>query len=147
MESGKTLKDALAQLIPSLDVGTGGRTNYGQNMRGRKMMVMINGVSVNSSRRISRHLDAIDAFNIDHIEVVSRATAIYVGNAVGGVINIITKRPTKEFAAEAQIGIKPGFSGKDDYDENLAASVSGDNDRVAGNLSVALIKSRATLWW
>ncbi|MHC6801752.1 TonB-dependent siderophore receptor, partial [Vibrio antiquarius] len=39
--AGKTLGDILSATIPSLDVGTGGRTNYGQNLRGRAMLVMI----------------------------------------------------------------------------------------------------------
>ncbi|NMS18485.1 TonB-dependent receptor plug domain-containing protein, partial [Vibrio parahaemolyticus] len=63
--AGKTLGDILSATIPSLDVGTGGRTNYGQNLRGRAMLVMIDGVSLQSSRPISRQLDAIDPFNIE----------------------------------------------------------------------------------
>ncbi|MCV5264136.1 TonB-dependent receptor plug domain-containing protein, partial [Escherichia coli] len=72
--------------------GTGGRTNYGQNLRGRAMLVMIDGVSLQSSRPISRQLDAIDPFNIERIEVLSGATSIYGAGATGGVINIITKK-------------------------------------------------------
>ncbi|NMT18841.1 TonB-dependent receptor plug domain-containing protein, partial [Vibrio parahaemolyticus] len=71
--AGKTLGDILSATIPSLDVGTGGRTNYGQNLRGRAMLVMIDGVSLQSSRPISRQLDAIDPFNIERIEVLSGA--------------------------------------------------------------------------
>ncbi|RAH26985.1 TonB-dependent receptor plug domain-containing protein, partial [Vibrio vulnificus] len=43
---GKTLGDILASAIPSLDVSSGARTNLGQNLRGRKMLVMIDGVSL-----------------------------------------------------------------------------------------------------
>ena len=60
---GKSLGEILAASIPSLDVSSGARTNYGQNLRGRKMLVMIDGVSLQSSRSISRHLDSIDPFN------------------------------------------------------------------------------------
>ncbi|MDW1501599.1 TonB-dependent receptor plug domain-containing protein, partial [Vibrio sp. YT-19(2023)] len=83
--AGKTLGDILSATIPSLDVGTGGRTNYGQNLRGRAMLVMIDGVSLQSSRPISRQLDAIDPFNIERIEVLSGATSIYGAGATGGV--------------------------------------------------------------
>ena len=62
---GKSLGEILSATIPSLDVSSGARTNYGQNLRGRKMLVMIDGVSLQSSRPISRHLDSIDPFNID----------------------------------------------------------------------------------
>ena len=71
-----------------------GRTNYGMNMRGRSMMVMIDGVRLNSSRSDSRQLDSIDPFNIDHIEVISGATSLYGGGSTGGLINIVTKRAT-----------------------------------------------------
>ncbi|STS81766.1 putative TonB-dependent receptor [Klebsiella pneumoniae] len=61
----------LAQLIPGIDVSSQGRTNYGMNMRGRAIVVLIDGVRLNSSRTDSRQLDAIDPFNIEHIEVIS----------------------------------------------------------------------------
>lgn len=89
---GKSLGEILASTVPSLDVSSGARTNYGQNLRGRKMLVMIDGVSLQSSRQISRYLDSIDPFNIDRIEVLSGATSIYGAGASGGVINIISKK-------------------------------------------------------
>ena len=36
IQGGKELKDALAQLIPGLDVSSRSRTNYGMNVRGRR---------------------------------------------------------------------------------------------------------------
>ncbi|MED5505870.1 MAG: TonB-dependent receptor plug domain-containing protein, partial [Pseudomonadota bacterium] len=42
---GKNLDEILAAAIPSLDVASGGRTHSGQNLRGRSIMVMIDGVS------------------------------------------------------------------------------------------------------
>jgi iron complex outermembrane receptor protein len=63
---------------------------------------MIDGVSLNSIRAISRQLDAIDPFNIERIEVLSGASSIYGGNATGGIINIITKTPSKKELAAKQ---------------------------------------------
>lgn len=51
VQGGKELKDVLAQLIPGMDVSSQGRTNYGMNMRGRSMMVMVDGVRLNSDRK------------------------------------------------------------------------------------------------
>lgn len=76
--------EALGQLIPGLDIGSQGRTNNGQNLRGRSVLVMIDGVSLNSSRGISRQFDSIDPFNIERIEVMSGASAVYGGGATGG---------------------------------------------------------------
>ncbi|EMZ1909000.1 TonB-dependent receptor plug domain-containing protein, partial [Pseudomonas aeruginosa] len=70
-QAGVPLKEALGQLIPGLDIGSQGRTNNGQNLRGRSVLVMIDGVSLNSSRGISRQFDSIDPFNIERIEVMS----------------------------------------------------------------------------
>ncbi|MEN1736687.1 hypothetical protein AAIH12_35605, partial [Pseudomonas aeruginosa] len=40
IQGGKELKDALAQLIPGLDVSSRSRTNYGMNVRGRPATLM-----------------------------------------------------------------------------------------------------------
>lgn len=61
-------------------------------MRGRAIVVLIDGVRLNSSRTDSRQLDSIDPFNIAHIEVISGATSLYGGGSTGGLINIVTKK-------------------------------------------------------
>lgn len=137
VQGGKEIKDILAQLIPGMDVSSQGRTNYGMNMRGRSMMVMIDGVRLNSSRSDSRQLDSIDPFNIEHIEVISGATSLYGGGSTGGLINIVTKKGQKEKQVELQVGGKTGFGGHNDHDENVSAAVSGGNDNASGRLSVS----------
>ncbi|CAM6370646.1 Outer membrane receptor protein, Fe transport [Leclercia adecarboxylata] len=137
VQGGKELKEVLAQLIPGMDVSSQGRTNYGMNMRGRSMMVMVDGVRLNSSRSDSRQLDSIDPFNISRIEVISGATSLYGGGSTGGLINIVTKKGQPETEVEFQTGVKSGFNGHNDNDENIAAAVSGGNDNASGRLSVA----------
>lgn len=137
VQGGKELKDVLAALIPSMDIGSQGRTNYGMNMRGRSMVVMVDGVRLNSSRLDSRQLDAIDPFNISRVEVISGATALYGGGSTGGLINIVTKKGQPEKQVEVEVGGKSGFQKHDDHDERVAAAVSGGNDRASGRLSVA----------
>jgi len=137
VQGGKELKEVLAQLIPGMDVSSQGRTNYGMNMRGRSMMVMVDGVRLNSSRSDSRQLDSIDPFNISRIEVISGATALYGGGSTGGLINIVTKKGQPEREVEFQTGAKSGFNSHNDHDENVAAAVSGGTDKASGRLSVA----------
>ncbi len=137
--AGVPLKEALGQLIPGLDVGPQGRTNYGQNMRGRSVLVMIDGVSLNSSRGISRQFDSIDPFNIARIEVLSGASAVYGGGATGGIVNIITKHADGPgLALTTEAGIRTGFSNSDDRDLRLSQSVAGGNDTLTGRLGVSL---------
>ncbi|MEF1226555.1 TonB-dependent receptor [Vibrio fortis] len=134
---GKSLGEILASAIPSLDVSSGARTNYGQNLRGRKMLVMIDGVSLQSSRQISRHLDSIDPFNIERIEVLSGATSIYGAGASGGVINIITKKADgEELEFESFVGGTSGFNSGEDFDYKVGQSISGGNETIQARSSV-----------
>ncbi|MGD8112854.1 TonB-dependent receptor [Vibrio sp. TRT 17S01] len=140
---GKTLGDILSSAIPSLDVSSGARTNLGQNLRGRKMLVMIDGVSLQSSRSISRHLDSIDPFNIDRIEVLSGSTSIYGAGASGGVINIITKKAqSEELEFETYLGGTSGLNSSEDFDYKLAQSISGGNEKVKARTSVVYTETR-----
>lgn len=133
---GKTLGEILATSIPSLDISSGARTNYGQNLRGRKMLVMIDGVSLQSSRQISRYMDSIDPFNIERIEVLSGATSIYGAGASGGVINIVTKKADNQaLEFESYVGATSGFNSSDDFDYKIAQSISGGNDKVSARAS------------
>lgn len=137
IQGGKELKEALAQLIPGLDVSSQSRTNYGMNMRGRAIVVLVDGVRLNSSRTDSRQLDAIDPFNIEHIEVISGATSLYGGGSTGGLINIVTKKGQPDTAMEFEAGAKSGFNSSSDHDERVAGAISGGNDRISGRMSVA----------
>lgn len=140
--AGVPLKELLGTLVPGLDVGSQGRTNYGQNLRGRSALVMIDGVSLNGSRALSRQFDSIDPFNIERIEVLSGASAIYGGNATGGVINIVTKHAASgALAFTSEAGLRSGFQSGDDLDWHVAQSVSGGNDRIAGRLGIVYGKT------
>lgn len=140
---GKSLDQILAATIPSLDVSSGGRTHSGQNLRGRSIMVMIDGVSLQSVRSLSRQLDSIDPFNIERIEVLSGATSIYGAGSAGGVINIITKKASgDEVEFESYVSGTSGFSSSKDFDYKLAQSVAGGNDKVQGRASVAYTKTQ-----
>jgi len=138
--SGVDFKAALANLIPSLDVGSQSRSNAGQNMRGRTALVMIDGISLNSSRSISRQFDAINPFNIDRIEVISGASAMYGGGSTGGIINIITKKGSNEelgIHGETWVGIKSGFNKKEDLQYQVAQSISKTTEEMDARLAIS----------
>ncbi|WP_394559589.1 TonB-dependent receptor [Aquipseudomonas alcaligenes] len=144
-KAGVPFKEALGQLIPGMDIGPQGRTNYGQNMRGRSALVMIDGVSLNSSRGVSRHFDSIDPFNVERIEVLSGASAVYGGGATGGIINIVTKKGEAGDARfSSEVGLRSGLGHSDDHDWRVAQSVSGGSDSLNGRLAVAYQKNGAT---
>jgi len=138
IDSGVSLKEAIGKLVPGLDLAPEGRTNYGQNMRGRSVLVMIDGVSQNSSRGLSRQFDSISPFNVERVEVLSGASALYGGGATGGIINIVTKKGEPGPARfETQLGASSGFNNSDDLATRIAQSISGGNERVSARLGIS----------
>ena len=136
---GRKVADILAQLVPSLAPSSGTSSNYGQTMRGRNVLVMIDGVSQTGSRDVARQLNSISPNMIDHIEVVSGATSIYGSGATGGIINIITKRADKSEPVSFQT--KLGVTSADNFrGDSLAYQVgqtaSFANDKVDGFLGL-----------
>ncbi|WP_454003684.1 TonB-dependent receptor [Alcaligenes sp. Marseille-Q7550] len=139
---GVPLKEMLGQLIPGLDMGGQSRTNAGQYLRGRPTQVMIDGISLNGSRQLSRQFDSIDPFNIERIEVLSGATAIHGGNATGGIINIITKRAEPGAASfVSEVGVRSGLRAGDDLNATLSQSVQGGTDTVQARLALSLSRN------
>jgi iron complex outermembrane receptor protein len=137
VRGGVTLKELLGQLVPALDVGSQTRTNASQNLQGRDAQVMIDGVSLNSTRGIHRQFDSIDPFNIDYIVVLSGASSIYGAGATGGIIDIVTKKGSSGplgVTLQAGLGTK-GASSIDD--RQAAASLQGGSDRVTGRIAFA----------
>ena len=145
--AGKSVQQILADTVPSFDPASdGARTSYGQNLRGRTALVLIDGVSMNSARGLSRQFDSIDPFNIARIEVLSGATAIYGGNATGGIINIITKKGKDAPAgmhSEVTVGAESGFAGSQDFDRFAKGAVTYNAENWDARLSISGNRSGA----
>lgn len=138
LETGVDLKTMLGKLVPGLDLAPQGRTNYGQNLRGRGVQVLINGVSLNNSRGLSRQFDSIDPFNVERIEVISGASSLYGGGATGGIINIVTRKGSSNgLEMTTQVGFTSGFNDSNDMTHRIKQSVSGGSQDVQGYLGVA----------
>jgi len=87
------LGDILGQLLPGFGPpNQSNRTNV-QTLRGRDASILIDGVPQNSNASVNVQLRFIDPSSIERIEVVRGPSAIYSGEATGGVINIITCEP------------------------------------------------------
>lgn len=78
----------------------------------------------------------INSGNIERIEVVKGpASAIYGSNAIGGVINVITKRPS----AEPQVKAWTEYGEYDQYRSGISAS--GTSEKLSYNVDLNTINS------
>jgi iron complex outermembrane receptor protein len=90
---GRSLSQILPKLVPGMSQNDGSLdSGTSQQMRGRQIAVLIDGVPQLSSPASQLDLAHIDPSAIERIEIVRGATAIYGNGATGGLINIITKQ-------------------------------------------------------
>ena len=88
------------RLVPGISVaqsGTRGKTTsiFMRGTNSNQTLVLVDGVRANSPQDGRFDFGQIPIENVDHIEVVrGPASALYGSDAIGGVINIITKRGT-----------------------------------------------------
>lgn len=131
----RNVSDILGQLTPGFGPPNESNRSIAQNLRGRRATVLIDGVpvSTNLSTAFVTELRSIDPSAIERIEVLRGPTAIYGDGATGGVINIITRRPSEDtFTATTTLGLGPNLS-LSDLGESFGGTVvqtfsgSGDN--------------------
>lgn len=90
----RNVGEILSKTTPGFSPSTEALTNFGQTLRGRKFLTLIDNVPQTTPMRDSRRaLNTIDADAIERIEVVRGGSPIYGFGATGGLINIITRRP------------------------------------------------------
>ncbi len=90
--SSGNIATVLAKAVPGLSDSSRTITDYGQTLRGRNALILVDGVPMNLTRDTSRGLSAIDPESIANIEVIRGSNAIYGGGASGGIISITTKK-------------------------------------------------------
>ena len=92
------ISTVLGNLIPSFSPSRQKMTNAGESLRGRKPLYMIDGIPQSSPlREGGRDGHIIDPAAIERIEVLHGANAIHGLGASGGIINLITKKPSDTF--------------------------------------------------
>jgi iron complex outermembrane recepter protein len=89
--------DVVSTLIPSFSPTREKMTGQGESLRGRKPLLLIDGVpQSNPLRDGSREGYTIDPFFVDRVEVIFGSNAIQGVGATGGVINFVTVPPPRE---------------------------------------------------
>jgi iron complex outermembrane receptor protein len=119
--------DILSKQVPGFSQSTEANTDFGQTLRGRTFLTLIDGVPQSTPLRDGRRsLNSIGPEAIEQIEVIRGGTAMYGFGATGGLVNIITRRPEDgEFNLEVGAGLSFSTEHTDDslnWETNLNAS-------------------------
>jgi iron complex outermembrane receptor protein len=126
-------------------------TTAGLRMRGffgdQYTLVLIDGQPLNDAYTGGLEWGMLPVSNIEQIEVIrGAASALYGGNAMGGVINIITKTPKKlELTANAGYGtnatVKYGLSAGNRFWDKLSLYVGFDGIQTDGYVTTPVAQS------
>ncbi|MEA5557895.1 TonB-dependent receptor plug domain-containing protein [Nodularia spumigena] len=106
----RTVKEAL-QFLPGVlgdgTVGTGVGALSGQFIRGSnsgQVLILLDGRPINNLGSGGFDLSEITTNNVERVEVLpGGGSTLYGSDAIGGVINIITRRPTERITTETGV--------------------------------------------
>lgn len=104
--SAATIKDVLEMEMPSLEINQHGNGNSitAQGMEGKYTLVLVDGERMASESDGNIDLSRINAANIEQIEVVRGASStLYGSNAMGNVINVISRKPQSPFSVSVDL--------------------------------------------
>lgn len=121
----------LGNMVPSFSPARQKLSSAGESLRGRKPLYLIDGVpQSNPLREGGRDGHTIDPIMIERVEVIHGANAIHGLGAAGGIINLITKKPTQETVHSLRIGIEAQDADvSESLGYNASYTLSGSVDR------------------
>ncbi|MEO2053361.1 TonB-dependent receptor [Flagellimonas marinaquae] len=92
--STSNISEILEFTVPGLAVSTGTFSNWGQTLRGRSLLVMVDGIPQSTPLRNGQlGIKSISPNDISRVEVIKGATSIFGNGGNGGFINYITNKP------------------------------------------------------
>ena len=126
------LPDILGRLVPGLSPPTLQTTTRGLTLRGRNVQVLVDGVPQTVNSGSGFELNGIAPEQIERIEVIPGASAIYGDGAAGGVINIITRAPIDsgvvyDISVGTQLGLTSIEGDSFSYDFRLGVAAAEEN--------------------
>lgn len=136
--SVKGVADLLETTVPGLRVRNDGSQGLDRiSMRGEdafRTLVMVNGQRITEQKSMSGAPILIDPSQVERIEVIrGPASVLYGSDAIGGAVNIITKKGAdKPVSATVSVGYDGSADGKDG-----SASISGSSNGWNWRLGVA----------
>jgi len=86
----------IGMVEPAMSLSSNTTNNRYQNLRGRALLVLIDGIPQSTPLRATdRDIRSIDPAAVERIEIIKGATSIYGNGAIGGIMNIVTKKRLK----------------------------------------------------
>lgn len=126
MSGAKTIADLLESRVPGITVSNDGGQGIDRiKIRGEdafRTLVMIDGQRISEQKSMSGVPLLIDPSQVERIEVIrGPASVLYGSDAIGGAVNIITKKGGEDtFGATVSAGLDTASSGKE-----LSGSIYG----------------------
>nr|WP_254783916.1 TonB-dependent siderophore receptor [Collimonas sp. OK307] len=119
----------LSKIIPGMADSSHTVSDFGQTLRGRNMLVLVDGIPLNTNRDSARNLASINPASIQQVEVLRGSSAIYGSGATGGIIYVTTRPAGGEPYAETTFSATSPLSrvGKDGLGGQVQHYLSGSN--------------------
>ena len=111
----------LAKSVPGLSDSSRNLRDFGMTLRGRNVLVLVDGIPLNTNRDSSRTLASVDLSRVERLEVLRGSNAIYGSGATGGVISVTTRPVGGKPVARTTVGFDASLAKLDS--EGVGAQV------------------------
>lgn len=139
-QGSDSLATVLSKVVPGMADSSHTITDYGQTLRGRNTLVLVDGIPLNTNRDSARNMATLNMSSIDKVEVLRGSSAIYGAGASGGIISVTTRPAGGEPYAETTVSMKSALShlGSDGLGGEIKHFMSGANGVVDYALNLGL---------
>lgn len=124
------ITEGIANLPGVSSIGSGGFSLV-PNIRGlarRRVLILIDNARVTSDRRTGPNASFVDPGEIEKIEVLRSPSSVFYGSdAIGGVINIFTRKPSMQEKLKGRINLKYGSINQE---KGLGFSMEGSKHKT-----------------
>ncbi|MFC5474548.1 TonB-dependent receptor [Paraherbaspirillum soli] len=130
----------LSKIVPGMADSSHTATDFGQTLRGRNLLVLVDGIPLNTNRDSARNLASINPASIEKVEVLRGSSAIYGSGATGGIVAVTTRPAGGAPHAETTFSVSSPLSrlGQEGLGGEIQHYLSGSNGAIDYALNVDL---------
>lgn len=121
----------LAKSVPGMSDSSRNLSDFGMTLRGRNVLVLVDGIPLNTNRDMSRNLVNVELSRIERVEVLRGSNAIYGSGATGGIVSVTTRPVGGEPVAQTTVGADAALShlGNEGLGGHVQHLMSGSGER------------------